>query len=71
MRILVVFPSARAAAKAEMLCNSNNIVSKVTPLPEDISSECGMALYINKQQINIFKSIMQQNKIEIHIYERE
>ncbi len=70
MNYLITFANARSASKASKLCDGHGIVSTVTAVPEDISSECGIALYIRPEEKERFVRLMLQNDIKISIYER-
>jgi hypothetical protein len=47
-KVIVIFPSTYAAIKAERLCLESGIPCRVIPVPRDISSDCGVALEIDR-----------------------
>jgi selenide,water dikinase len=49
MKILLLFNSTRSVIKAEESLRSNHIDCQVIPVPKEISSECGMAISIDKE----------------------
>ncbi|MGL4993638.1 MAG: DUF3343 domain-containing protein [Bacteroidales bacterium] len=69
MDLFFIFKNARTVIKAEALCRANEIRVEVVPVPESISSECGMALKsasVNHQKMS---ALFEQNKISFSTYE--
>jgi hypothetical protein len=43
-RLIVTFTNVRQVIKADAIMRQNGIVAKIIPVPEHISSECGMCI---------------------------
>lgn len=69
-RFLITFFGARDAARACKLLELASIKISVTAVPEDISSECGIALYLRPEDLGPAKELLTQNGIENKIYDR-
>lgn len=69
MRYIATFKSAREAIKGDKLCAKQGIQATIIPVPTHISSECGMCLRLETEQVDIVKTLMQENKINIIIYD--
>lgn len=67
---IAVFQNMRAVIRAEQLCRSNEIRVAVMPLPEDLSSECGMCLHIEEYSCEFFNKLMMQASISVKIYDK-
>jgi hypothetical protein len=64
-RHLALFQSTRAVIKAERLCKSHGIRCSIIPVPRTVSSECGMAIEIDPEKMEILKGICLQEGIEV------
>ncbi|MGL5895025.1 MAG: DUF3343 domain-containing protein [Bacteroidales bacterium] len=69
MGLFFLFKNARTVIKAEAICRENDIRVVVVPVPEKISSECGMALKSDSSNNQIMSALFEQNKISFSIYE--
>ncbi|MFW5786993.1 MAG: DUF3343 domain-containing protein [Halanaerobiales bacterium] len=64
------FHSTHQALEFEKLLNNNDYKVKLIPVPRQISSSCGLAGRIKKNDINKLKSLCNKNNIEYDsIYE--
>ncbi|HLV31167.1 MAG TPA: DUF3343 domain-containing protein [Chitinispirillaceae bacterium] len=70
MKPVILFKTTRDAVRAQRLCKRNDISCKVIPVPRDISSECGMALEIDKNDLYPITEIFIKNSINHDIYNR-
>lgn len=61
---IAIFKNIRTVIRAEKLCRENNLSITVIPLPEHLSSECGMCLQID-DNTDLFEILMQNHSIEI------
>lgn len=71
MRTLYTFDSTRAAMRAVKLSEASGITIRISAIPEDISSECGIAFYVSQNQTADVNHILNENSIKANIYERE
>lgn len=68
MQTVAVFNSAREVIRAERICRDNGLTVKVMPLPENLSSECGMCLHINQSDAQKMTQLMDQANINVTIH---
>lgn len=59
----VVFPSTRVFLKALPLVEENGITHRVVPMPDHISSECGMTLEVKGQELLKTIALLDENNI--------
>ncbi len=64
---LLLFPNVHTVMKADRLCSGQGIATKAVPVPEHISSECGMCLLINTLDLVACKTVLEQYKISFSI----
>jgi hypothetical protein len=50
IRLIVTFTNVRQVIKADAILRQNKIIAKIIPVPEHISSECGMCIETNNEQ---------------------
>jgi hypothetical protein len=63
---ILTFASIHQVIKADKLLSAAGIICRIIPVPESISSECGMCIEtdsINRQQI---EEVLQQNMVNYH-----
>ena len=72
-RHLALFRSTRAVIRAERLCGANGIRCRIIPVPRTISSECGMAIEIDENEIGSVTSLCSREAIEVEfaVWERQ
>ena len=70
MRVLVTFASAREASRCSRLLEESGIAISVTAVPEDISAECGMALFVKEEDRTACENIIAENRIRATMHER-
>ncbi|MCK8826779.1 DUF3343 domain-containing protein [Natroniella acetigena] len=64
---IITFPSTHLALKFESIMKANNLKTKLTPVPRQISSSCGIAGKLDKENFEKLKKM--EDKIEYeHIY---
>lgn len=61
--ILFIFPNVHAVMKADRLCQSHGIKTRVIPVPEHLSSECGMCLLVGNKYIEVCEEAFCQNNL--------
>lgn len=66
---IAVFQNIRAVIRAEKLCRDADMKVTVMPLPEHLSSECGMCLKIDTKYTE-FEKLMHEAAIEIVTYDK-
>ena len=69
-KLLITFPTSRAAIKGEKSCLLAELKVTVVTVPEAISAECGMALECSKELREDITKILESNNIEYKIYDR-
>jgi hypothetical protein len=66
---VALFHSARAVIKADAACQKAGLPTKVLPVPERLSSECGMCLAVSEAIEADFLQLMQEKQIEVTLYD--
>lgn len=66
----MTFFGARDAARACKTLESAGIKISVTAVPEDISSECGIAIYILPNELKEAEELLKQTSIQYKTYVR-
>ncbi|HNR65022.1 MAG TPA: DUF3343 domain-containing protein [Atribacterota bacterium] len=61
---VVIFYSTSAAIKAESLAKKQSLTVKLIPVPRHLSSDCGICLSFNSNDIQRMEGILNYNKIE-------
>lgn len=64
---IAIFHNIRAVIKAEFACRSGGLHTTVVPLPEHLSSECGMCLRL-ECDTELFVAIMNEHDIEYQLH---
>ena len=67
-RLLVLFESTHAAIKAERLCLGMSIPCKVIAVPREISSSCGIALELRKDEEAAVTELFSVNKVQFSLH---
>lgn len=62
--MIALFRNAREVIRADTAASAAGLEHRVKPVPEEYSTECGMCLYVNDTQVDIFKDLMSANGIE-------
>jgi hypothetical protein len=67
---VVIFYSTSGAIKTESLAKKQRLTVKLIPVPRHLSSDCGICLSFNSDDIHGIEKILKDNKIEFDaIYE--
>ena len=61
---VVIFYSTSYAIKTESLAKKQGLFVKLIPVPRHLSSDCGICLNFNSNDIQKIKKILSDNKIE-------
>ncbi|MDY0382542.1 MAG: DUF3343 domain-containing protein [Atribacterota bacterium] len=61
---VVIFYSTSNAIKTESLAKRMGIAVKLIPVPRHLSSDCGICLSFNSNDIQKIKKILHDNRIE-------
>lgn len=69
MGLFFLFKNTRTVIKAESLCRAHAIKAEVVPVPEKVSSECGMALKTGSEFYQTLCALFEQNQIAFTLYE--
>lgn len=67
---IALFKSAREVIKADHACRNAGIHATVVPVPQTLSSECGMCLVIPSEELALFHQIMQTISLTPNLYEQ-
>ncbi len=67
---LLLFPNVHKVMKADRLCKSIGIATRVIPVPEDISSECGMCLVVAGDDLEACTDALKEKEIIFELYKR-
>jgi hypothetical protein len=62
-RIVIVFLNIRQVIKADNALRENKILSRIIPVPETISSECGMCIELDPVDELKIKSILDNQQL--------
>ncbi|WP_291861732.1 DUF3343 domain-containing protein [Marinilabilia sp.] len=67
---LLLFPNVHRVMKADRICKAKGIVTRVVPVPEDISSECGMCLVVSGNDLKTCTEALKEEEITFELYKR-
>ena len=62
---IALFKNVREVMKADALCRQEGIHVAVMPVPERVSSECGMCLRIDPQERDRLTEVCERNGIKV------
>ena len=65
--VIIIFMNVRLVIKADKLLQQHQLVAKIVPVPEHISSECGMCIEINKAAWPRVQQLLIEHGIEYAI----
>ncbi len=60
---VILVESTSLALRIEKLAAINGVASKLIPVPRHLSSDCGVCVRINADEIETVRSFLQQNAI--------
>jgi hypothetical protein len=66
-RIVIVFQNIRQVIKADNALRANNILSRIIPVPEKISSECGMCIELDPVDELKIRSILDNEQLSYRL----
>ena len=64
LKSVVIFYSTSGAIKTESLAKKQGITVKLIPVPRHLSSDCGICLRFNSDDIKKIEKILSDNHIE-------
>ena len=64
---LLLFPNVHKVMKADKACRINGIKCRIIPVPEHISSECGMCLSVTPENWEKCKALLNSENIRYEI----
>ncbi|WP_462317484.1 DUF3343 domain-containing protein [Marinilabilia sp.] len=64
---LLLFQNVHKVMKADKICRMNGIRCRVIPVPEHISSECGMCLSVSPENWEKCLAILKEENIRFEI----
>ncbi|MGQ1891155.1 DUF3343 domain-containing protein [Thermophagus sp. OGC60D27] len=68
---LFLFPNVHKVMKAEKICQAKGIKSRVIPVPEHISSECGMCVLVDAKDVEKCSALFVENNIPFEMHDEE
>jgi hypothetical protein len=68
---ILIFKNVHKVMKADTLCRQRGISCRVLPVPEHISSECGMCLEVEAENTEKCTVVLKENNIQFEIYNME
>lgn len=68
-RTVITFQTVRQVIKADQLLAEQQIISKIIPVPESISSECGMCIETTIENRETIQNILSQHQIAYQLFE--
>ena len=71
MRYIILFKGIRVLMKVDKLCKSCSLAVSVIPIPHKYTTECGMSLLIDGDDVSKFEKIASENNIEFRIEKYE
>jgi hypothetical protein len=66
--VLLLFETTRSVIKAERLLKQQGLHPRVVPIPRSISSECGMALEVDSEELLAAQQTLAQEQIALSIH---
>lgn len=69
MRAILTFKTARQVIKADALLQHHQIISRIIPVPEHISSECGMCIETDAENNQLIQNLLKNNHIDYQTHE--
>ena len=60
---LFLFPNVHIVMKADRICRKQGIKVRVIPVPENISSECGMCLLVATEDVKKCRELFNAEKL--------
>lgn len=70
MSKIAIFENIRAVMKADKACKAEGFILDVVPVPEYLSSECGMCFVVSDTLIDSFTTLMEHHKLNIKLHEK-
>lgn len=71
MQYIILFKNIREVIKAEKICGETGVKTTIIPVPSNLSSECGMALLSDDNNIEAVKSSLSKINLTPTIHERK
>lgn len=69
--MIALFRNAREVIRADAAARKAGMECRVRPVPEEYSTECGMCIYVSDAQIDEFRELMLQNRIDATYHEEK
>jgi len=66
-RFIIVFKNIRQVIKADEALRNHHLPSRIIPVPETISSECGMCIELNLDHESSIITILSQTNTDYQI----
>ncbi|MEG1606684.1 MAG: DUF3343 domain-containing protein [Mucinivorans sp.] len=66
---VIIFQNVRAVMRAEKMATAEKLAASIIPIPEIYSSECGMAISVETNQVTQFKELLVKSGLKFEIHE--
>lgn len=63
--LVALFQNVRVVMAVDALCREHSVEVKIMPVPEQLSSECGMCLALNGENRAEMDELCRKNSIEV------
>ena len=70
MSKIIVLENIRAIIKADKACKAEGLTVDMIPVPEHISSECGMCFVVEDAHVNSFRILMERLNLKMIFHEK-
>lgn len=67
---LLLFPNVHKVMRADRICKAKGVATRVIPVPEEISSECGMCLVVAGSDLNACREALKEENITFELHKR-
>ncbi len=67
-QLILLFTNVHKVMKADQALRSRGFSSRVIPVPEYISSECGMCLLFDDDNPERYKEVLEEQNIQFEIH---
>lgn len=63
-KIYLIFQSTRKVILAERECKGNGLNCLAVPVPREFSSQCGIALEVDSNEIELTRTLLKEKKYD-------
>jgi hypothetical protein len=66
---ILLFANVHMVMKADRLLHNHDIFCRVMPVPENISTECGMCLIVEYETLDLCRILLEKQSISFEIFD--